>query len=220
MENSIPKIIHWCWFGNSNLSALANKCLESWKRVLQNYEIILWNESNFDVYSDPYLKRAYQKKKFAFVSDYARFQILSDHGGIYLDVDVEMVKPFDDLLGRDFFIGKESPDMINAAIIGAVKNHWLIQILKQKVLESLKGIYYDSVPIVITPVIQKLAPQLVLDREYFYPYKPSDDKRGFMYGDVLQNTYCIHHWQYSWREGLIEKVLSRSYQLLRNSFSQ
>ena len=89
----IPKIIHYCWFGGNELSELAERCIESWKRYCPDYKIIEWNESNFDLDCSDFVKEAYQAKKWAFVSDYARLKIIYDHGGIYLDTDVEVIKP-------------------------------------------------------------------------------------------------------------------------------
>ena len=94
----IPKIIHYCWFGESEKSALHIKCIESWKKYLPDYEIKEWNESNFDVNTVAYVKQAYDAKKYAFVSDYARLYALYNFGGIYFDLDVE-VKEFRLLFG-------------------------------------------------------------------------------------------------------------------------
>ena len=90
---------------------LALKCIESWKKYLPDYEIKEWNESNFDVNSIPYTAEAYAAKKYAFVSDYARFKILYDEGGIYFDTDVEVIKPMDDIIAAGPFMGCENPYM-------------------------------------------------------------------------------------------------------------
>ena len=104
----IPKTIHYCWFGGNPLSDLAIKCIESWKKYCPDYEIIQWNEQNFDVRQIPYSAQAYEAGKWAFVSDYARFKILYDHGGVYLDTDVELLKPLDAVLDRGGFMASES----------------------------------------------------------------------------------------------------------------
>lgn len=119
----IPKIIHYCWFGGKELGAEEKRYIESWKRRLPNYQIIEWNESNFDVYGNgQYVKEAYEQKKWAFVSDYARLKALYECGGIYLDTDVEIIKSFDDFLDCKAFIGVESMYSICTATIGAEKN--------------------------------------------------------------------------------------------------
>lgn len=103
----IPKVIHYCWFGRNPLPELAVKCIESWKKYLPDYEIKEWNESNFDVNIIPYTKEAYEAKKYAFVSDYARFYILYYHGGLYFDTVVEIIKHIDDIITKGPFMGCE-----------------------------------------------------------------------------------------------------------------
>lgn len=103
----IPKVIHYCWFGRNPLPELAVKCIASWKKYLPDYEIKEWNEDNFDVNIVPYTSEAYVAKKYAFVSDYARFWILYHHGGLYFDTDVEVVAPIDDIIARGSFMGCE-----------------------------------------------------------------------------------------------------------------
>ena len=96
----IPKVIHYCWFGRNPLPESAIKCIDSWKKFCPGYQIKEWKEDNFDVNSIPYTKDAYQAGKYAFVSDYARFRVLYNNGGIYFDVDVEVIKPIDDLVEK------------------------------------------------------------------------------------------------------------------------
>ena len=107
----IPKIIHYCWFGRNPLPPLAQECIASWKRFFPGYEIKEWNEDNFDVNCIPYTAEAYKVKKYAYVSDYARFVILYQYGGIYFDTDVEVVKSMDDVISKGPFMGFErDPD--------------------------------------------------------------------------------------------------------------
>ncbi len=103
----IPKIIHYCWFGGNPLPKSAKKCIASWKKYCPDYEIREWNESNYDVRKIPYISQAYDAKKYAFVSDYARFDILYKHGGLYFDTDVEVIRSFDDILECGAFMGCE-----------------------------------------------------------------------------------------------------------------
>ena len=105
----IPKIIHYCWFGGNPLPESAQRCIESWRKFLPDYEIKEWNEDNFDVNIIPYTAEAYQAKKYAFVSDYARFWILYKYGGLYFDTDVEVIKNMDDIIARGPFMGIETP---------------------------------------------------------------------------------------------------------------
>ena len=103
----IPKIIHYCWFGRNPLPKSAKKCIASWRKYLPDYEIKEWNEDNFDVNIIPYTRDAYQAKKYAFVSDYARFWILYHFGGVYFDTDVEVIRSIDDILENGGFMGME-----------------------------------------------------------------------------------------------------------------
>lgn len=103
----IPKVIHYCWFGGNPLPKSAQKCIASWKKYLPDYEIKEWNESNFDVNIIPYTAEAYKAKKYAFVSDYARFWILYKYGGLYFDTDVEVIKNMDDIIAKGPFMAFE-----------------------------------------------------------------------------------------------------------------
>ena len=103
----IPKVIHYCWFGHNPLPPLALKCIASWKKFLPDYEIREWNEENFDIDSTTYTREAYASGKYAFVSDYVRLWALYNEGGVYLDTDVQTLKPFDPLMEFDAFAGFE-----------------------------------------------------------------------------------------------------------------
>ena len=103
----IPKVIHYCWFGRKPLPASAKMCIESWRKFFPDYEIREWNEDNFDVNIIPYTQQAYESRKYAFVSDYARFWILYHIGGLYFDTDVEVIKSFDKIISRGAFMGIE-----------------------------------------------------------------------------------------------------------------
>ncbi|MEH7419501.1 capsular polysaccharide synthesis protein, partial [Neobacillus drentensis] len=112
IKNVIPKTIHYCWFGEKEKPELVKKCLNSWKETLPDYQIIEWNEKNFDINANKYVKEAYQSGKFAFVSDYVRVFVLYRFGGIYLDTDVEVFKPFDIFLHHSSFWGFEQENYI------------------------------------------------------------------------------------------------------------
>ena len=106
----IPKIIHYCWFGGNPLPKIAVKCISSWKKYFPDYEIKEWNEDNFDLNCCEYVREAYQAKKWAFVSDYARFWILYNYGGLYFDTDVEVIKDMSDIIANGAFMGCEVAD--------------------------------------------------------------------------------------------------------------
>ena len=119
----IPKIIHYCWFGGNELPELAIKCLNSWKKHCKGYKIIEWNENNFDISKAPlYVRQAYEAKKWAFVSDYVRLWALVNHGGVYMDTDVQVVKPLDKFLVCNAFSGFEDDIHISTGIMGCEKD--------------------------------------------------------------------------------------------------
>ena len=119
--NKIPKKIHYCWFGGNPLPKETVEYIKSWKKYCPDYEIIEWNESNFDINRNLYIKQAYEAKKYAFVSDYVRVFALYKYGGIYLDTDVEVFKDFNDLLDNESFWGFEQENYIATSTIGAKK---------------------------------------------------------------------------------------------------
>lgn len=117
----IPKVIHYCWFGRGPKPELALKCIESWKKFCPDYELVEWNEDNFDINSNLYVKQAYEARKFAFVTDYVRLYALYSHGGIYMDTDVMVLKNLDEYLDNEAFCGFESETKINTGTLACVK---------------------------------------------------------------------------------------------------
>jgi hypothetical protein len=209
--NKIPKIIHYCWFGGSPLTPLALKCIESWKKYCPDYEIKEWNESNFDVNMTNYSKEAAKAGKWAFVSDILRFYAVYNYGGVYLDVDVELIKPIDAFLNNSMFIGFESHDKINTGQgFGAEKNFYLIK----KMLESYNDVPFVnsngtlntvSSPAYTSKIMEKQGCLLnnkrqsiqksieIYPTEYFCP-------KNVQNGDITitENTHSIHHFDGSW----------------------
>lgn len=119
----IPKVIHYCWFGGNPLPKLAIKCIKSWKKYCPDYKIIQWNEDNFDVSAAPlYVRQAYEAKKWAFVSDYVRLWAMTQFGGVYMDTDVELVKPLDSFLWHEAFSGFEGVEQLVTGIMGCRKD--------------------------------------------------------------------------------------------------
>lgn len=123
----IPKIIHYVWVGRNPKSKLIQECIATWKKKLPNYQIIEWNEDNFDIHENSYIEQAYTAKKWAFVSDYIRAKAIYTQGGIYLDTDVRVLDRLDPLLNDKAFIGFENNEYLSAAIFGAEKGHPLMK---------------------------------------------------------------------------------------------
>ncbi len=210
---SIPKVIHYCWFGQGALPPLAQRCIASWKKFFPDYEIKEWNEDNFAVNEIPYTAQAYKHKKYAFVSDYARFKILYEHGGIYFDTDVEVIKPIDDILEKGPFFGLEDnrdafacapglgfacapglgilKDMLNLyealnfeLVPGKLNKKTVVEYFSEMLLE--KGL-------IPRPGIIEFEGFYVYPSDYFCP-KPSE----FGKIQISENTRTIHHYAASW----------------------
>lgn len=136
----IPKIIHYCWFGRNPKPKLAEKCIKSWKKYCKDYEIIEWNEDNFNISEAPlYVRQAYEEKKWAFVTDYVRLYAMVNYGGVYMDTDVEVVKPLDEYLVHEAFSGFESEVNIPTGIMASEKKFPLFNELLH---------YYDNIQFV------------------------------------------------------------------------
>ncbi|MGN8643168.1 glycosyltransferase family 32 protein [Catenibacterium mitsuokai] len=211
----IPKTIHYCWFGRGELSAKAKKCIQSWKKYCPDYEIIEWNEDNFDVHQNEYTKKVYAEKKYAFLSDYARLKIVYEQGGIYLDVDVELVKSLDNLLENDAYFGFETKEFINTGVgFGAKKGSIAVKTLLEEYNQLLDGTKdVIGCPKLNTEGViklglerngqlQKLVDCTVYPADYFNPY---DDPTGRL--NKTKNTYSIHWYAKSW---LDKKTIIRS----------
>ena len=125
----IPKKIHYIWFGKGEKNERVKHCIESWKKYLPDYEIIEWNEDNFDINYNDFTKSAYENKKWAFVSDVARLWVLYNEGGIYMDTDVEVYKPLDEFLNDEGFTGFEDVHYPVTATLGAVKGNPVIKLM-------------------------------------------------------------------------------------------
>ena len=126
-EADIPKMIHYCWFGRGEKPQSVVKCINSWRKHCPGYEIVEWNEDKIDIDSNAYAKEAYQCRKWAFVTDYVRLRVLCEQGGIYMDTDVELLKPMDELLRQRAFMGFEDECHISTALMAGVRKHPLFE---------------------------------------------------------------------------------------------
>ena len=125
----IPKKIHYVWFGRGEKNDRIKQCIESWKKYLPDYEIIEWNEDNFDINYNDFTKQAYEQKKWAYVSDVARLWVLYNYGGIYMDTDVEVYKPLNEFLNEEGFTGFECEHYPVTATLGASKGNPVIKLM-------------------------------------------------------------------------------------------
>ena len=212
----IPRKIHYCWFGRKPLPESALKCIESWKKYLPDYEIVEWNEDNFDVSSVQYIKQAYETGKYAFVSDYARFWVLYNFGGLYFDTDVEVIRPMDDIIAEGPFMGCELSlsDAVNVAPglgIGAVPGMEIFRELL-KLYEGMS--FFNPDGTLNKTTVVKITTDL-LERDGFVP----EDKMQRCYGlniypveyfcplhyrtgkcTITGNTRTIHHYAATWHD--------------------
>lgn len=205
----IPKKIHYCWFGRNPLPPLAVKCIESWKKYLPDYEIKEWNEDNFDLDSNAYVKEAYEARKWAFITDYVRLYALVNEGGIYMDTDVEVLKPLDDLLCYDAVSGFESQTQIQTGLM-ACRDH---QPLFEELLREYDNIHFrrpdgsldmttNVVRITNTCLKYGFVPKNTLQTVHGFTLLPKDYlcPKDYETGnlEITANTLTIHHFDGSW----------------------
>lgn len=215
---SIPKKIHYCWFGHGKMPKLAEKCIKSWKKYCPDYEIICWNENNFDFTQNRYVREAYEAKKWAFVSDYVRLKAVYEYGGIYLDTDVELIKPIAPLLAGKGYMGFDEKGIVATGLGFAAESG-------NKIIEAMLEEYND-IPFVLpdgtydltpcpdrnTATLKKLGMDIkntnqvfmgirFLPQEYLCPmdYYTGKIKR-------TKNTYSIHHYCASWTSSVTKRT--------------
>lgn len=206
----IPKTIHYCWFGKKPMPKLAKICIRSWKKYCPEYELKLWNEENFDLNLFPYAKEAYEAGKYAFVTDIVRLYALYHEGGIYMDTDVELIKPLDNFLHHPAFSGFESEKHVPTGIMASEKHgRWA-----KENLEYYHGKHFlteNGLPdittnvIIITDYMVKKGLKLnntYQDIEGFFTMYPTDFfcPKDFLTQEIhlTENTVCIHHFNMSW----------------------
>lgn len=233
----LPKVIHYCWFGRNPLPESAVKCIKSWQKYLPDYEIKEWNEDNFDVNIIKYTIEAYEAKKYAFVSDYARFWILYNFGGLYFDTDVEIIKPMNDIIENGAFFGAEidgdfkknlKPKIAPGLCIGAEKGMSLFKSILNK-YSTLSYIgkdgtfnKYTMIPLVTDLLIenglksgnciQHVSGMNIYPAEYF---NPLDVATGVL--NITENTRSIHWFMASWLPPQ-SKWKKKTKQLIRRIF--
>lgn len=209
-EDMIPKIIHYCWFGRNPKPMQIQKCIQSWSKHCSEFRFIEWTEDNFDLKSSPlYVQQAYSEKKWAFVADYVRFYALVKYGGIYMDADMELLKPLTPFLHHHAFTSTEDGQHISAGIMGCIPGFKLYQTFMEHYKD--KSFYRPDGSLDTTTVVvmmtekclqmgykpvntyQEFAGLAVYPSEYFYPLSHIDDVMR-----KTENTYAVHWFAGSW----------------------
>lgn len=204
----MKKTIHYCWFGKNPKPKLILKCIESWKKFCPDYDIKEWNEDNFDVTCCDYVREAYEAKKWAFVSDYCRFYVLYKQGGIYLDTDVELLKPID-WLGENF-VGFESETRVNSGLVRAAEkgnnvcklmldSYASDHFLKQDGSFNLLTVCDRETRILCLHGMKTDNSFQIIENTKIYPsdyFNPTDMSNGKV--SISSNTVSIHHYAASW----------------------
>ncbi len=216
----IPHVIHYCWFGHNPKPKLIQKCIESWKKYCPDWEIIEWNEDNYDVFANEYTKKAYENKKWAYVADYARFDVLNQYGGVYFDTDVELLKPIpDDLMEERAFTGFETPSKIAPGLVfGTVPNHgFLHEIIDNYLVKQYST--KETVVDIITALLeqhglvgdnseQTICGVRIMPTEYFGCF--NHEIQTF---EKTEKTISIHHYYASWQPWYV-KIKYKSIKLI------
>lgn len=196
---AIPKVIHYCWLSGEPYPELVKKCMSSWHRYLPDYQLVLWDCEKIREFKSSWVDSAIAAKKWAFAADYIRLYALYNFGGIYLDCDVEVLKTFDDLLERSYFMGREShKDVIEAAVMGAESGlDWV-----KNALDWYESKVFDvaqlnnpsiAIPVILKNVLSKKSDVVIYPAEFF---SPKDNRTGKT--RITFNTYTIHHFDGNW----------------------
>jgi hypothetical protein len=228
----IPKILHYAWFGEKEIPKEALNCIDSWRRLCPDYELKLWNEKNYDSSKCNYIRDAYSNKKWAFVTDFLRLDVLYEYGGVYLDTDVELIKSLDSLLERKLFVGMEKKDgklLVNTGSgIGAIAHHPIIKAMKNDYFGIdfvLPAGQLNLTPCskIQTALLKKYGVRMINEIQEFdnFTVFPTDYFCPLNYDtgeiDITKNTYSIHRYHTTWeselRRDIIEcrRVLRKKY---------
>lgn len=199
----IPKIIHYCWFGPSEKSDVGQKCIASWEKYCPDFQFMEWSERNTKSYQNKFYRDAYRKKKYAFVADCVRAQALNEFGGVYLDLDMLLLKPLEPLLKLDFFTGDEVSGRAAYGLFGGKPRHRFFAKMKQ---------FYDETsfnqfsPPVIThtfsPLINSDALQeneIIYAPIFLYALSYEDKEKDYE-NFITQDSIAVHLWDHSWQE--------------------
>lgn len=216
-EPRIPKVIHYMWFGKKRIPDVLKRNIDSWRRLCPDYEIIEWNENNYDIYKHSYMGQAYENKAYGFIPDYARLDILYQYGGFYLDTDVELLRSLDELRYQESFVGVEKWQVLNfGGCSGAVSGN----ICLKKFLEAREDVefvnsdgslnrttcgYYDTKTAIsmgykLDGTTQNIGEMNIYAYDYFHPY---DYMSGIT--NITENSFSIHHFNGGWMDEKMKK---------------
>ena len=205
------KILHYCWFGHNKKPKIVERCIQSWKRILPDFEIVEWNEDNFDIKNAcSYVQEAYDQKKWAFVSDYVRLYVLGRQGGLYLDTDVELLKSPEEL--ETPFLAFENASSVNPGLICYFEkgDPFCLELLKQyenehfllpdgttneKTICERTNEYFEKRGLLFNDTTQHIDGYTIYDSSYFCP---KDGRTGKIDKQKLAKAYSIHHYMASW----------------------
>lgn len=205
----IEKKIHYIWLGNKK-NKKVEKCIKSWKKLLPEYQIIEWNETNINIdelkKKNKFFKECYERKLWAYVADYLRVKILYEEGGVYLDTDLEIIKDITPLLNEDIFFGYEDEKIISFGICGSIPRHKVFK----KMLDFYEKEIWTTDLYVITEILTKILKKEygenlnfknenieIYPREFFYPFGPNEE---YTEKCIKNDTFAIHWWGKSWIE--------------------
>ena len=203
---SIPKVIHYCWFGRNPKPELILKCIESWKKYCPGWEIIEWNEDNFDVNFCSYSARAYKQERWGFVTDPIRFQLVYEYGGVYMDTDAELIAPIDEYLEHKAFFGYATSSQIGSGLgFGAEKHNPFIKVMLD---------HYTSLPTNSPFIVSTEQETPIFKKEYPEFYGDKWLKKDQILGDDILIIwdiwkYTIHHYTGTWQSPL-QKIFNKT----------
>lgn len=195
----IPKIIHYCWLSGNPVPEELQKCMKSWKEKLPEYDFMLWDFNRFDINSSTWVKEAFNAKKYAFAADYIRLFALYNYGGIYMDMDVEVLKPFDNMLDRKYLLAYEEKNRIEAGIMGSEpKAEWLkksLEYYKDRSFYKKNGeIDNRPLPMILNEIISANFPEMRIMGTDVFTTKSM--RTGEI--NITKNSYTVHHFAGSW----------------------
>jgi|GEM_PF-117891 len=237
----IPKVIHFCWFGGKPYSPLVEECMATWKEHLPEYRLKRWDESNSPIDRCRFAEKAIKKKKWAFAADYVRLYAVYSEGGIYMDTDMHVLESFDTLLHHECFVGAESSDSVNCAIVGAVRNHafihemlghyeslnskWILPKTTRMAIPEIASRILKAKGMISENILQEVFGVRIYPTEYFYPlpFEPHCTTNDWM-TFVTPNSYAVHRWEATWlsatrllKTGRYEEVFPKVWEEFREN---